>query len=111
MYGYPKTIATRADAEYLLGYLGSPWATPENIQRGLLFFEGMLAHSKAYVFDRNLAEAEEPTGPAPDYIVLVQEDGTRRQEVLADDPAALIHRLGYTVAEVEAIITDIKGAI
>jgi hypothetical protein len=107
MYGYPKQIATRTDAEYLLGYLGSPWATPENIQRGLLFFEGMLAHAKSYVFDRNLAEGEEPD---PDCIVLVQEDGTRRQEALADDPAALIYRMGYTVAEVEAIITQIKEA-
>lgn len=110
MRGYPKRIATKHDVEVLMGYLGSGWATEDNKAKGLAFMQGLIEQSKGYVFDRNLAEAEAPTGPAPGCIVLVQEDGTRRQEVLTDDPAAMIYRLGYTVAEVEAMITKIEGA-
>jgi hypothetical protein len=109
MYGYPKLIATRHDVDVLMGYLGSEWATEENKAKGVAFFRGLIASARAYVFDRMLAEGEAAAGPLPEYIVLVQEDGTRRQERLVDDPAGRIYRLGYTVAEVEAMIATIEG--
>ncbi|MEW6648138.1 MAG: hypothetical protein AB1450_13145 [Pseudomonadota bacterium] len=110
MYGFPKLIATRQDIEHLMGYMGSPWATPENKQRGLAYLGGLL-NTQHYVFDRNLAEAEQPDGPEPQYIVLTQEDGTRRQEVLADNPAAPLYQMGLTATEVQAWIAQIEGAL
>lgn len=109
MYGYPKIIATRHDVDVLMGYLGSGWATDENKAKGVGYLQSLIDNSKCYVFDKVLADGEQPTGPAPEYIVLAQEDGTRRQEHLIDDPAALIHRMGYTVAEVAALINTIQG--
>lgn len=108
MQGYPKIIATRGDIEHLMTYLSTPWATPENIARGLAFLRGLL-NTQHYVFGRNLADGEQPDGPAPQYIVLTQDDGTRRQEVLTEDPTALLHRMGLTVAEVNDWIAQIEG--
>lgn len=108
MHGYPKHIATRHDIDVLMGYLGSEWATEENKAKGLAFFQGLIENSRSYVFDRMLAEGEPADGPAPEYIVLTQEDGSRRQERLAADRRRG-RRLGYTVAEVEAMIATIEG--
>lgn len=110
MYGYPRTIQTRHDVEYLIGYLGSDWASDENRAKGLEFLRGLIDNRQSYAFDRTLPEGEEPDGPAPEYIVLTDEDGARRQERLTDDPAAMIHRLGYAVAEVEKLIATVEGA-
>lgn len=111
MHGYPKIIATRHDVDVLMGYLGSEWATEENKVKGLAFFRGMIERSRCYVFDKILASGEDPSGTTPEYLVLTQEDGSRRQERLVDDPAAMIYRLSYTVAEVEAMITTIEGGM
>jgi hypothetical protein len=110
MYGYPKTIETKTDVAALTDYMGSKWATQENIDKSLDFLRGLIESRKAYFFDKNLAEGEEPTGSAPEYIVLEQEDGTRRQEALADDPNARIYRMGFTVDEVQALIDQIEGS-
>lgn len=109
MYGYPKVIRTRADADYLMGYLGTGWATPENVARGLGFLRG-LKGDQVYVFDRALADAEAPDGAEPDYIVLVQEDGERWQMRREADPNALIHRLGVGEAEVDQMIATVEAA-
>lgn len=111
MYGYPKTIKTRHDVEYLVGYLGSPWATDENKARGLDYLRGLRDNTQHYVFDRELGESEQPDGAEPGYIVLTdEEEGTRRQLKLAANPAAAIHRLGFTVAEVEQLIQTVENA-
>lgn len=109
MYGYPKVIRRRADVEFLMGYLGTGWASAENVERGLSFLRG-LKDDQVYVFDRVLAEAESPDGPEPDYIVLVQEDGVRHQMRRETDPSALIHRLGFTEADVDQMITTVEAA-
>lgn len=110
MYGYPKTINTRHDVEYLVGYLGSAWATEENKARGLDYLRGLRDNTRHYVFDRELGESEQPDGPEPDYLVLTdEEEGTRRQMVLADNPNATIHRLGFTVAEVDQLIQTVES--
>lgn len=110
MYGYPKTIATRYDVEYLVSFLGTSWATEDNKRRGLAFLRGLKERQQAYIFDRTLAESEEPDGPEPEYLVLTDEDGTRRQHRLADDPHALIHRLGFTEAEVDDLIATVESS-
>lgn len=109
MYGYPKVIRTRADVDFLMGYLGASWATAENVERGLGFLRG-LKDDQVYVFDRVLGETESPDGPEPDYIVLVQEDGARHQMRRDTDPSALIHRLGLTEADVDQMIATVEAA-
>ncbi|PWG62871.1 hypothetical protein [Sediminicurvatus halobius] len=110
MYGYPKTISTRYDVEYLVSFLGTPWATEDNKRRGLAFLRGLKERQKAYTFDRTLAESEEPDGPEPEYLVLTDEEGIRRQHRLTDDPNALIHRLGFTEAEVDDLIATVESS-
>jgi len=109
MYGYPKIIRTKADLEFLLGYLGTGWASEENLQRGLSYLRS-LKEDQMYVFDRVLGDTEIADGPEPDYIVLVQEDGARHQMRLDPDPNALIHRLGLTQAEVDQMIATVGAA-
>lgn len=110
MYGYPKTIATRHDIDMLMTYLGGPWATEENRRKGLRFLRGLVESAQSYTFSRVLSPEEPPDGPVPEYIVLEQEDGSRRQECLVADPHALIYRIGCTVAEVEALVAVIMEA-
>ncbi len=109
MYGYPKIINTRHDVEYLVGYLGSKWATPENTQRGLAYLHSLRDRTQHYVFDRALEEGEAPDGDEPDYRVIEDEDGARHQHRLEDDPNAPIYRLGFTVEEVEQLIQTVEN--
>jgi len=110
MYGYPKIIKTRHDVEYMVGYLGSKWATEENVERGLAFLRGLRDNTTRYVFDRVLAENEAPDGDEPDYRVLTNDEGEREQFVLEENPTARIHQLGFTQAEVQALIDTVEGA-
>jgi hypothetical protein len=108
MYGYPKIIQTRHDIEYLVGYLGTSWATDENRQRGIDHLKSLRDNTKHYVFDRDLNADEQPDGPGPGYFVVEDEDGRRRQLRLEEDPNAPIHRLGLTTDEVDTLISTIK---
>lgn len=109
MYGYPKVINTRQDVEYLVGYLGTDWATEENKQRGLAYLYALRDKTQHYVFDRVLADGEEPDGPEPEYRVTEDEEGARHQHRLEEDPNALIHRLGFTEAEVQQLIQTVES--
>lgn len=108
MYGYPKTINTRHDVEYLVGYLGTHWATEENILRGLGYLRGLRDSTEVYVFDRDLADDESPDGLEPLYRVMEDEDG-RSQYLLQHNPTAPIYQLGFTVAEIENLIAIVEG--
>lgn len=109
MYGYPKHINTRSDIEYLVGFLGTKWATDENRSRGTAFLRSLIEGRFAYQFDRVLADEENPDGESPDYIVLTDEDGARRQLKRVEDKNAMIYRLGFTVDEVEALIDEVES--
>jgi len=109
MYGYPKIINTRHDVEYLVGYLGSKWATAENKARGLAYLQALRDKTQHYVVDRVLAEGEEPDGPEPEYRVTEDEEGARHQHRLEEDPNALIHRLGFTEAELQQLIQTVES--
>lgn len=104
MHGKPRHLKTRDDYERMHAAALSGGIKPADM---LSVWRGLLAGARSYVFDRVLAEGE-PQGPSHEYILLEQEDGTRRQERLADDPSAMIHRLGYTVAEVESRIAALE---
>lgn len=111
MYGYPKRINTRQDAEYLVGFLGTQWATRENVEQGLKYLKGLRDNWRAYVFDRDLGENEEPDGSEPDYRVMEDEDGVRQQYRLEENPSAPIFRLGFTVKEVQGLIDQVEGEL
>ena len=110
MYGYPKIIQTRHDVEYLVGYLGTHWATEENRERGLRYLRGLRDNTTVYVVDRALDVGEAPDGPEPDYRVMEDEEGQRMQYRLEENPRAPIFRLGFTVEEVDALIATVEGA-
>lgn len=109
MYGHPPTINTRHDVEYLVGYLGSKWANEANKARGLAFLRALRDKTQHYVFDRDLAEEEEPDGDEPAYRVMEDDEGQRRQYRLEDDPNAPIHRIGFTVEEVDQLIQTVES--
>ncbi len=109
MYGYPKTINTRQDVEYLVGYLGSDWATEANKARGLAYLRSLRDNTKHYVFDRILADDESPDGQEPDYRITQDEDGARHQHRLEENPNAPIHRLGFTESEVDQLIQTVEN--
>lgn len=109
MYGYPKHINTRSDIEYLVGFLGTKWATDENKARGIAFLRSLIDGRFVYQFDRALDDDENPDGGSPDYIVLTDESGARRQLRRVEDQHAMIFRLGLTVAEVESLIDTVEA--
>lgn len=112
MQGYPKHIATRQDVEHLMGYLGTPFATPENKAKGRAFLQGLLDARQHYVFDRVLADGEAAGGTEPTYRVLDgqgENQNERHQFILTDNPQARIHRMWLTAAEVEGWIAQIDG--
>lgn len=105
MNGIPCVLQTKQDYEncHALAMAGN--CDPQAMVR---HWQGLLATTRHLVFDRVLAAAEPPDGPEPDYLVLVQEDGTRRQERLVDNPAAMLYALGYTAIEAEVNIAELE---
>lgn len=110
MYGVPKVLATRADFERVHHMALSGECAPE---QALAQWRGLLDGRLAYEHDRVLADGEAPDGAEPEYRVLEEEreDGSveRVQYRLVDQPHARIYRLGFSIAEVEARITDLEA--
>ncbi|SFD68235.1 hypothetical protein SAMN05660831_02100 [Thiohalospira halophila DSM 15071] len=63
----------------------------------------------AYFFDRELGADENPDGDPPEYIVLTDEDGARRQQRRQEDPNSELSRLGLTAADVDAYIAELEA--
>lgn len=110
MYGYPKHINTRADVEYLVGFLGTDWATDENKARGLDFLKSLRDNRFHYEFDRVLEVDESPDGGSPAFIVLSDEEGVRRQMRREENPAATIYRFGFSLDEVEQLLATVENS-
>ena len=71
---------------------------------------GLLAGRWAYVYDRELSEGEEPDGASAEYkVVQDEESGDRAQLRRQEQPQAAIFQLGFTVAEVEAYISELEA--
>ncbi len=109
MHGIPRVLQTRADFDEALAMVASGEAHASQV---IPHFAGLIESSKHYVFDKLLPEGTEPDGGMPTYCVLEPTEQTpaRVQLVQATDPEARIFSLGYTVAEVESIITEL-GAL
>lgn len=105
MYGIPARLQTREDYERLHTAALRGLADKDGLAR---HWNGLLSSRQTYQFDRYLEEGEAPNGEAPEYLVMEQEDGRRRQErrTLAD--GAVIDILGYSESEVLAKIAELQ---
>ncbi|WP_448875200.1 hypothetical protein [Desulfobulbus propionicus] len=105
MHGVPARLQTREDYErvHVAGLVGE-------VDRlaAIRHLEGLLSGRWDYQFDRYLDEGEAPDGEAPEYIVLEQEDGRRRQERRVYAQGATIEILGYSESEVLAKIAELQ---
>lgn len=107
MKGFPKHLNTREDYEYV----------KENFPKDqwLPCFEALLENTENWFFEKNLASKAEGVEDATHKIVETTnstEEGaepTYAQYVLKTDENAKIFRIGYTVAEVQAIIAAAKA--
>lgn len=107
MYGLPNALQTRTDYDRALDMARTGAVPAAAVAR---HFAGLLAGRFAYEFDRELAEGEEPSGTAPDYLVIAgDDDGPRRQLIRREQPSARINALGYSVAEVEQIVAELEA--
>lgn len=106
MHSIPRILQTRTDFDEALRMARSGEAHPPVVAT---HFTGLLESSKHYVFDKLLTEGVEPDGGMPAYCVLdaTEQTPSRAQLVQATNPEARIFSLGYTVAEVETIITEL----
>ncbi len=109
MHGYPKVINTRQDIDHLLAFLGSKWATQQNIDKALDYLQGLKDGTQYYEFDRVLGANEEPDGDYPDYLVLTGEEGDRRQLALVHNPSAKLYRLGLTLDDVDQLMATLES--
>lgn len=112
MKDFPKTIETAGDIEHLMSYVGTPFFTQENKDKGLAFLKSLL-NTKHHVFDRVLAPAEAADGVELDFRVIENQGANndeRHQFIFAENPNAKLHKIGLTVAEVQSKITQIEGA-
>lgn len=115
MRGVPDVLKTREDFENVRQGVIDRRFNRRHAERAIRHWEGLLSRHRL-VFDRELGEGEEPDGPEPDYRVVESEDEetgerVRRQLRREEDRRARIHLLGLDVADVEAAIDEMKGAL
>lgn len=110
MYQIPKQLKTRTDHDrvYVLAKAGACKCT-----QALAHFEGLLRGHYRLEFDRVLGESEPADGDEPDYRVLTAEDEStgepeRHQYKRVERVESRVTRLGYTVSELEDIITELQ---
>lgn len=106
MHGIPARLQTRDDFERVHAAALAGEVSAGSVAQ---HWRGLLAGQWTYEFDRVLADGEEPDGPAPDYLVLSQEDGGRRQERRVRAQGAAIDVLGYSEADVLAKLEELEG--
>lgn len=108
MQGVSKILQTRADFDSALDLARSGEAPPRTVAA---HFAGLIESAHHYVYDRDLSDGEAPDGVMPDYCVTeaTEADPVRRQLKRVVDPAARLFELGYTIGEVQAIITELEG--
>jgi len=107
MHGIPKYLQTREDYDRAVDLARSDRTLAP---KALRHFQGLLAGRFAYEFDRELAADDVPDGAEPDYLVLPEsDDSPRRQLVRREQAGARIFALGYAVAEVEEIISELES--
>jgi hypothetical protein len=108
MQGIPRILQTRADFDLALDMARAGQADRLLVA---LHFKGLVEAAHKYVFDRALSDGEMPDGPPPEYWVIEpsETDPRRIQEKRVTDPEARLFALGYTLADVEAIINELEA--
>lgn len=101
MVGFPKHLNSRKDYENIIKDFG--YCSEVKVA-----YQALLNTDKHYVYDRELAEDEEPDGQEPEYKVMLEEtDGgtaKRMQYKLADNPNSLLKKLGFSPEGVQEVI-------
>lgn len=108
MQGIPKILQTRADFDSALELARSGEASRGTVAS---HFAGLVESAHRYAFDRDLAEGEAADGDLPAYCVIeaTELDLVRQQLKREVDSSARLFALGYTLAEVESIVTELGG--
>lgn len=107
MISIPNNLSTRADYDRALAKARKSEQPAADV---LQHFVGLCENRFTYVFDKNLADAQEPDGEAPDYIVLTDSDTEQRTQLKRTEMTnAAIFTLGYTVAAVKKIIKELEA--
>lgn len=108
MQGLPKILQTREDFDLALLMARAGEASASVVAR---HFTALVESAHHFVFDRVLSAAEVPDGTLPNYCVTeaTDQDPVRRQLKRAVDAQARLFALGYTIAEIQTIITELEA--
>lgn len=100
MVGFPKNLNSKKDYENIIKDFGYT----EKVKKT---YQALLDTNKHYVFDKELANADDADGVKPEYRVMEEEEnGTTKivQYKLIDNPSSKLKRLGFTIEEVQEVI-------
>lgn len=107
MISIPTVLNTRADYDRALGKARKGEQPAAEV---LPHFIGLRDNRYTYVFDKLLAENEQPDGGRPEYIVLDDSETEQRTQLKRTEMTnAAIFTLGYTVAAVKKIIKELEA--
>jgi len=108
MQGIPKILQTREDFDLVLALARAGQAHKPAVAK---HFAGLAESAQHYQFDKALAPDEPPSGPMPAYCVIeASEQNPQRQQLkLVVDPQARLFSLGYALAGVQSIITELEA--
>lgn len=108
MQGLPQILQTRADFDLALQHARDGEVSAAAVAR---HFAGLAESAHRLAFDRVLAVGAAPDGGPPGFWVIEagEQDPLRRQLKRAVDPAARLFALGYTLAEVLTIVTELES--
>lgn len=114
MRGIPRVIKTRADVHGLMDMWRGGSLRPQHAELLHDQLRALRDGRMVYVRDRVLQDGEEPDGPEPHYRVMEEETGAdgateQVQFRLEDSPSAKIYRLGFSLEEVEQLITELEA--
>lgn len=108
MQGLPKILQTREDFDLALALARAGKVAASTLAR---HFTGLVESAHRFVFDRVLTATGAPDGILPNYCVTeaTDQDPVRRQLKRTVDAQARLFTLGYTLAEVQTIITELEA--
>ena len=115
MRGFPKNaLMTRDDFDLLQQRAVDGDLSQAQMDKLKRAWQALLNGRNKYVFDRELADGENPDGGEPDYRVIESEDEAtgdivRRQYRLEADTACRMAELGLSASEVTGKIDELEG--
>lgn len=108
MQGLPKILQTREDFDLALTLARAGEVSASVVAR---HFTGLIESAHSFIFDRVLTATGAADGTLPGYCVTgpTEQDPVRRQLKRTVDAQARLFKLGYTVAGVQTIITELEA--